>query len=397
MIRKPILTTILAFLLLAPATLAVEVNPQSFDYTMEVNTTIEDHFNITTQDESYENVTVENADVDYLTFDQNFTLPENETTPVNFTVSPTEVAERERQVDVLNNSIDYTISVHEPYPELETELWDDYFNESWGETRTSLIKVYNPSDHKARSVKFEKEVPQNGELTFDLQDFNLSAGEEKFIEYEITFPDPNEKYTNMTNQSYLYNVTTSWDNMEESQEDQIEYFKPFTNYTEEIEGMTSEEIFELMQDFCEEYPDSPLCSPEPETEEEIVYRKEPLELEMNETEAKEMLTAYQDLKDASERYNELEMRFQNIKDSTNEVKDDYRETEESLNNTAQEMDVKVDELERLMNKTYNKDRQTEGMFWSYVKTTGIILIIFISIGFIAYVIYKRRSMGVITA
>lgn len=399
-IRK-VLIPAFAFILFSAISLAqvpeFNVVPDGVDRNLSAYNDHEIEFSFTNLDSSREiyNVTLENTS--YLSWNENrFNLNASQTRTVNasfYTENITSVN------DSLGSSYKYSGSDNDfSGPNISIEVSTSYRNTSvdlstfgsdfelqFGESDTSVFRFRNTGNETAFNVSLEAEG-----ITFDRgSGFDVPAGEDTLVQYEVSIPKPEENATAATNQTYQRTVSVSGENFNET-EFSASVFVPFKQYdTDEAER----EAVETLVQFCSDNPESNICSGEQivryRNNTETVYRTPEANVSLTEEDLTSLKvlanTRSEDYRDILQRVrlqqntfrSELNKTRSNFSENLNQVEAESEENTEmirSLNQTIVENNER--ELQEARNRT----------FWMQL---GVLILVLAVIGKLGWFVYEN--------
>ncbi|WP_416006335.1 hypothetical protein [Haloarcula japonica] len=153
----------------------------------------------------------------------------------------------------------FNVSTYYEETNVSLDVFQRNFTLQFNETESSVFEVGNDGSFTAFSVGAQGE-----DVSFDPGSrFNLSAGEDELVRYNVSIPKPAENPTNATNQTYTRTVQVSGENFD-SVNFTVRVFVPYKEYDEIERQRDIVEYLQEIQDFCsrEENQDLPICGGE---------------------------------------------------------------------------------------------------------------------------------------
>lgn len=137
--------------------------------------------------------------------------------------------------------------------ELNVEYIETNYTLTYNEQKDDVLKIKNNGSNIGKNVKLESSW-----ITFNENNFDLSSGASKTIQYTIT---PQVFKTNETNKTHIINVTITGNFPTITR--QIGVFVPYANLDTIFSGDADKSVIEnFIKFYCKENPESEVCKKE---------------------------------------------------------------------------------------------------------------------------------------
>ena len=277
--------------------------------------------------------------------------------PTNFSDSSPVIYEYNTSEGMKTNSskfpeLSFDVETEYEATNISLNVLKDSFEAGFNESKESTFVIENIGSEEAYEVNIS-----GMDAKFESNDFSVSEGDYRNVDFSVKIPLPDENKTNSTNQTYTRNVTVSGANFG-SKQFQVDVFVPFKDYMEDEQDRQQQFIEDLreLQEFCneEENVDLPLCGGEI-----VEYRNNTEVVTKNPTFddlSTEEILEIANVSDVSpEEYDNLRNRVNVLQRNINELKSsvdgDVSQLNESQRQRYEKIQEALDERNRLLNQT----------------------------------------------
>lgn len=396
-IRRISALIVLTILFAGSAAAEVEVTPSTLNESVTVGENYSYEFTFTNTDEndSVQNVTVE--DTEWLNWSRNdFSINESSSTLVNASIQVSEPSQFNESLSTSyrgwndtnstgnesNTStgewvsregpaVDVLLDSSWPSTDVEVDVFQSSYELGFEETDNSVIAVQNNGNSTARNVSLS-----GGGIEFSESGVDIPAGDDKIFEFNISLTRPEGNATAATNQSYSRGLQVSGENFQ-SRSANLSVFVPYKDYNED--QVTEEErLRELYFEVCGSgSSDALICRGtvvETETETEYVNRTPESQYNLTDPEL-EAIKQYA---------NRSPQRYSNLADTVVEQENLSRQQQnKTLNRLIEMYEEEQAEDEQLREYVREKDRSS---YW--LKVFGFLVVLFYLLVRGAIVLFK---------
>jgi len=300
--------------------------------------------------------------------------------PTNFSDSSSVIYEYNTSEGMKTNSskfpeLSFDVETEYESTNISLNVLKDSFQAGFNESKESTFVIENVGSEEAYEVNISGQ-----DAEFESNEFSVSEGDYRNVDFSVKIPLPEENKTNSTNQTYTRNLTVSGANFG-SKEFQVDVFVPFKDYMEDEQDRQKQFIEDLreLQEFCneEENVDLPLCGGEI-----VEYRNNTEVVTENPTFddlSTEEILEIANVSDVSpEEYDNLKNRVNVLQRNINELKSSVNGDVSQLNESQKQRYEKIQEALEERNDRLN---QTAQIRQERVKFEKTVFYGFLGIGF----------------
>jgi len=314
------------------------VVPDTVDEDLSAYNEHELEFTFSNQDsEDIHNVTVENTS--YLSWSEySFDLNGSESRTVNATFYSENITDFNETLTTeygysgsdnrfSGENISVQVSTFYENTSVNVSELKNSFELEFGESDSSAFTVDNVGSEGAFEIELQGE-----DISFSRDSgFRVNEGEDALVQFDVSIPKPDENATEATNQTYTRTVSVSGPNFNDTSFE-VDVFVPFKQYDAET---AEEEFGDRFFEFCQNFPDSTICSDEKfeiENQTTVVNETEVISANISkETEEALQILAQTRSEDYQDILNRVKLQQNTFRSSFNDLEQNTSEKFESVN------------------------------------------------------------------